>query len=80
MKDPKLDAQLDLGIALDKCRDAGLSVVCVVLSYPDKDNAHFSTHLTLKSIPELGVTEDHVLLDAMREITSNWSEIAHKKE
>lgn len=57
-------------------RDTGHSIVAVVASYDDED-AHFSTRLSLTAVHECGVTEDHVVLDALREIATNWSEAAH---
>jgi len=54
----------------------GYSVVMVAASYSAADT-HFSTKLSLTAQPALGVTDDHIVLDAIREITSEWSAIVH---
>ena len=64
--------------ACDELRDAGYSVVAVASRYT-KEDAFFSTRLSLTAAPDAGVSEDHVVLDALREISHEWSEVRHAK-
>ena len=59
--------------ACDALKAADCAVVaCVIMHEPE---THFSTRLSIPAArPE---TVDHVVLDAIREITAQWSEIAH---
>lgn len=60
----------------DRLRDSGHNVVAVVSSY-DKDGAHFSTRLSVKSDVSQDLTEDHVVLDSLREIMTEWHRSRH---
>ena len=64
--------------ASNNLRDQGVSVVAVVSHYTKKD-ARFTTILHLIPSPEAGVSEDHVALDAIREIGIEWSAATHAK-
>ena len=68
-----------LNAVCDEIRDAGMSVVAAMVEY-SPGNADFSTRLSLTAVPELGVSEDHVLLDFIRELSGQWSEVAHGPE
>lgn len=57
-------------------RAAGYSFILSAAKY-ENDNAYFSTTLSLRSVPELGVTEDHIVLDILREISNEWSGAVH---
>jgi hypothetical protein len=61
----------------DELKDNGFNVVACVIHY-DKTDSNFSTRLSLTANPELGVTDDHIVLDALREISTEWSAEAHK--
>lgn len=61
----------------DELQSSGYNVVAAAIKY-EKDDAYFSTKLSLTAMPEFGVTEDHIVLDAIREITHEWSESAHR--
>jgi len=63
----------------DDLRDAGLSVVAVVASY-EEGIANFSTRLDLIQAPDLDLTEDHIVLDVLREISHEWSAVAHSRQ
>jgi hypothetical protein len=67
------------GAACDALRDAGYSVVAVAVKYTPND-AYFSTRLSLTEVPEVGVTKNHIVLDALREIANQWSAENHSKE
>ena len=54
----------------------GYSFILSAAKY-DADDAWFTTKLSLNSVPELGVTEDHIVLDILREISNEWSGIVH---
>ena len=56
--------------------DTGLTVVAVVSEY-DKKSAHFHTYLNVNEDPSLGLTEDHLVLDAVREVVKSWSKKIH---
>lgn len=76
----KQQAMEALDAAFKLAKEAGINIVCVAATYTDKHNAHFSTKLSVTAVPELHVTDDHIILDALREITNNWSEVVHKVE
>ncbi len=58
----------------------GISCVVCLASYPKRggpDETHFSTCVSLVGNQFSDVSEDHVLLDAFREITAEWSKAVH---
>lgn len=63
--------------AAQALRDAGFNVVAVISHYQEND-ADFHTFLHVHETPEADVTEDHTLLDALREIANEWSEGNHE--
>lgn len=63
----------ELASVHDRLRDAGYQVVSCVSRYGD-GGAHFSTRLSLDG-PE--GDQDHFLLDALREISVEWSNARH---
>jgi hypothetical protein len=63
----------------DEARDAGLNVVAVVSVYW-RDDANFSTRLSVNADDRAGVTEDHVVLDALREISAEWHNARHESQ
>ena len=72
--------------ALDKfeaaCRalkTEGFNIVAVVSSYSKKD-ANFFTQFSVRDTPSAHVTEDHVVLDSIREIATQWSKQAHAEK
>ena len=60
----------------DLAKDEGVSFVGVLLHY-DGEDTNFSTRLSVTAVPDEYVTEDHIVLDAMREISSEWSRVVH---
>jgi hypothetical protein len=60
----------------DEMKAHGVNVVAVLASY-GKDDAHFSTLLRVTNQPDAGVTEDHIVLDAQREIMAEWHKATH---
>jgi hypothetical protein len=59
--------------ACDALKAADCAVVACVITY--RPETHFSTRISVPG--ERPETVDHVILDAIREISSQWSEIAH---
>ena len=53
------------------------SRVSYVIQY-EESGCHTTTRLDFQAIPSLGITDDHILLDAIRDITNEWSAITHK--
>ena len=77
---PKMNKELkQFETACDALRDAGYSVVAVAVKYTP-NNAHFSTRLSLTEVPKAGVTKNHIVMDALREIANQWSEVNHSTE
>ena len=60
-------------------RAAGCNVVAVFAEYSES-SARFSTRISVTEKPEIGLTEDHVVLDALREIANEWSEVVHSRQ
>ena len=55
--------------ACDMLKGEGANVVAVIATY-DKDDAHFSTKLSVHENKELGLSETHIVLDAMKKIAN----------
>ena len=73
---PELIAKWD---ALKKeLKEEGVNVISVFSSY-SKTDAHFSTQISVRDNPEAGVTENHIVLDSIREIINQWSQVVHAK-
>jgi hypothetical protein len=56
----------------------GFNVVACTSLYTD--DAHFSTRFSLTNRPEADVTEDHILLDSIREIMVQWHGRRHDSD
>ncbi len=63
--------------ACEVLRAEGINVVAVLSRYSEKD-AYFNSCIHVTEQPELGLTEDHLVMDAIREISTSWSEKAHR--
>lgn len=75
---PHQDLKSKVDALTKEALDAGYSSVVVLAKYENTGDAHFSTKLSLEEIPELRLTDDHIILDVIREISESWSELAHK--
>jgi len=57
----------------------GGNLVAVIAHYePHRGGAHFSTKISTQDNPEVPL--DHAIMDCVREISDQWSEIAHPRE
>jgi hypothetical protein len=65
--------------ACDALHSDGYSVVAVIARYTP-DTAEFSTRITVHGLPKKGVTDDHVVLDSIREIAAEWSQLKHPRK
>lgn len=74
--DPKLLA--DFERAAKALADSGASVVAIVVEYSEP-SAYFKTFLLLKENAEAGINDDHIVLDAVREISNQWSDVRHNR-
>lgn len=61
----------------EELKREGINVVAVLSMY-EKGEAYFHTTIHMNENKELGLTEDHMVMDVIREISSTWSEKAHK--
>jgi len=66
----------DFQAAADRLRDAGACVVSVVGLYRDVETS-FSTRLCLTPNESMGLTDDHIVMDSIREISREWHLAAH---
>ena len=64
--------------ACDALKAEGCDIVACVISYGSPADTHFSTRLSLRAKPGFGVDETHIVMDAIREISKQWSKITHK--
>lgn len=71
------EAREQFNAACEALKAAGINVVACLSSYETRKSVHFSTRISVQANDELGVSEDHVVLDSLREITNNWSDIVH---
>lgn len=62
--------------ALRLLRSEGTNVIAVLSDYTAED-AQFDTVICIREQPDLGLNTDHLVLDALREITSKWSTKVH---
>lgn len=77
MTDAQDQAINKLNEAIDLCKAQGLDVIATAILYAGQDDTHFSTRISINEKPDKGITDDHVFLDVMREITQEWDKIAH---
>lgn len=68
-----------LNKVIDSLKAEGASVVVSVARYKKK-SARFSTRVSLTANKKALVTEDHVMLDVLRELLTLWSKTTHKKK
>jgi hypothetical protein len=65
-----VDALEAFHAACDRLKAAGANIIATVSVY--EPDTYFSTRVSVEQ-----EDVDHVVLDAIREITKEWSEIAH---
>lgn len=58
-------------------KEEGVNVVAVMSTYT-KEDAHFSTKISVQENEEAGVNEQHIMWDSIREIVNQWDQVAHK--
>lgn len=75
MTPEELLAQLDA--IEDQLEAKGYNIVRCIVKYGEPGSTHFHTKLGVAATPKYGVTEDHVILDAQREILAQWDKRAH---
>lgn len=75
----KTELKQQFDAACEALRAAGYSVIAVVGRH-GPDEAEFVTCVAPVPHPSSGVTENHVVLDAIREIAGEWSRRTHHKE
>ena len=80
MQDAKIEADAALlkkwGTLAAELRDAGFCVVAVVSKYAeDNSSAHFTTTLMTNDHET-----DHVIMDAIRDITCEWHNATHRSQ
>lgn len=80
MKKPTDTKNTATAQALTTPSSSGLSSVVTVRVTYSKEGAIFETNLELNPIASLGLTVDHIVLDAIREITREWSDMVHDSQ
>lgn len=60
------------------CAETGINVVACLAAY-DKVDVDFTTILELKENDSLGLDADHIVLDCIREVSNEWSDMVHGK-
>jgi hypothetical protein len=66
--------------AYDRCKANGINIVSVASIYGNENNTHFSTRVSVKPCPEVGVDATHIVMDAIRDISMNWHNETHRSQ